>query len=485
MGEFEHDESFRGAAEISGHLQLDRYETYYQELFSEALEDGVITEEERVKLESAAEQLGLDKGRLSALESALRASYEAHHGFSVLDTTRMFVPRDSLNVPAPPSVSMSGPLVSPPSRPDVASTAQVQQLQSRIAWLEERVRELESQLEEARAQVSYEVDFSDLDAPVPSAALDEPASLHRRLRHDPRDVATMHAMFLAYQNDVDRQFCVAQALCYLDAANDMEREVFARYRSDDLIQPQAAVDSNAWRRLLFHPDDETLTSDILSVIVSAVLLAHSAALKQSGQLITLDPAKILDPATTTATAGRCFTWAAQTLGMSPPALYADPSAEEVAAQMVPTVPPTCLLGRKALSGRSATELAFLAGHQLAYYRPRAFHSLACAVDRRSARSVFGGAGDRQPKAAAQRRRAHARRAHRQGGRAAVGGAGGRCLACGVQAFRRAWRHGELAALGHRRGFNGEPNRLCDVWRFEDGRERARPASRRGDARGDG
>jgi hypothetical protein len=58
--------------------------------------------------------------------------------------------------------------------------------------------------------------------------------------------------------------------------------------------------------------------------------------------------------------------------MSAPALWATPEAEDVVAKMVPTVPPVCALGRKALSGRSAGELAFIAGQQLAYYRPERF-----------------------------------------------------------------------------------------------------------------
>jgi len=33
--------------------------------------------------------------------------------------------------------------------------------------------------------MSYEVDFSDLDVPVPSMVLEAPEALHRRLRHDP------------------------------------------------------------------------------------------------------------------------------------------------------------------------------------------------------------------------------------------------------------------------------------------------------------
>lgn len=368
MGEFEHDESFQ-RAEASGHLQLDRYETAYQELYTEALEDGVITHEERERLDRAADSLGLDASRLEALEQAMRGAYETHHGFNVLDTSRMFAPRDTLHAPAPDFVPTVEP---PPPAPEVAVSGEVAALRARVAFLEERVRDLEQRLEDARSQVAYEVDFSDLDAPVPSVALAEPTSLHRRLRHDPRDTTTLRLLFESYSDDADRRYCIAQALVYLGETDPaLVALVDAHKSGDGLIHPTQALDAAGWRRLLFHPDDDTVTSDLISVIVSAVLLAHSGALKQAGKLPLIDESSRLDPNTSTVQAARCFGWAAQALGMSPPQIHANPNAHAVAS-MIPTVPPTCSLGKLALSGRSANELAFVAGQQLAYYRPERF-----------------------------------------------------------------------------------------------------------------
>lgn len=368
MAEFEHDESFK-AAEASGHLQLDRYETAYQELYSEALEDGVITADERERLNRAAESLGLDAGRLLALEEAMLGAYEAHHGQTVLDTSRMFAPRNTMQAPAPDFV----PSVEPPPQPRVIeATEEVEALRARVSYLEARVRELEAKLEDARSQVAYEVDFSDLDAPVPSAALAEPTSLHRRLRHDPRDITTLRLLYDAYPGDIDRRWCIAHALTYLGETDPALVELVDTHRTGDgLIHPTQALDTAGWRRLLHHPDDDAVTSDMLAVIVSAVLLAHSGALKQSGNLPKIDPQRLLDPATSTVQAARCFGWAGQALGMSSPRLLANPDAD-VVASMIPTVPPLCALGKLALSGRSANELAFVAGQQLAYYRPERF-----------------------------------------------------------------------------------------------------------------
>ena len=59
--------------EVSGGLGLGPLEEQYEELFAEALEDGVITAEERARLEKAADNLGLDRSRLLRLEQAMVA----------------------------------------------------------------------------------------------------------------------------------------------------------------------------------------------------------------------------------------------------------------------------------------------------------------------------------------------------------------------------------------------------------------------------
>jgi hypothetical protein len=45
-------------------VRLGKFETHYEELFAEAIEDGVITTEERARLDRAAETLGLDRDRI-------------------------------------------------------------------------------------------------------------------------------------------------------------------------------------------------------------------------------------------------------------------------------------------------------------------------------------------------------------------------------------------------------------------------------------
>ena len=58
-------------------------------------------------------------------------------------------------------------------------SAHVRALEARVAFLERRVVDLERELEDARAHVAVEVDFSDFAAP---AAKDDPEDLHRRIQ---------------------------------------------------------------------------------------------------------------------------------------------------------------------------------------------------------------------------------------------------------------------------------------------------------------
>jgi hypothetical protein len=352
---FEHGVSF-APGEPSGSLGLGKFEAMYSELFADVIEDGIITAEERAQLERTASALGLDRERLRALESALQAVYEQRHRVRIVEVDATGAPSERVSLT--------------PIEP--ATDARTRALERRVAALEARIAELEKELEEARANVAVEVDLSGMEPPAGDAPVDAEA-LQRRLMHDPGDVDTLRALYRAHERngDVDRSGAVAHALCFLGAANEGERAAFAAHRPEGLIRPQTSLSIEAWRRYLFHPDEEVLTGDIFAVIVSAVLLGRVAALRRDKQLPELDPAKKQDPAQSTLQAVRCFAWAASILGMTAPALYADPSYDGL-VEMVPGVPPSTRLGQKALSGRSPAELAFVAGRHLAFYRAERF-----------------------------------------------------------------------------------------------------------------
>ena len=349
---FEHTASFE-PGEVTGNLGLGKLETMYTELFADVIEDGVITAEERSELERTATALGLDRDRLRALEAALQVVYEQRNRVRIVE----------VDATGAPSLRAT----------DVPTLGEPAALVARVAFLEARVKDLEKQLEEARAHVAVEVDLSGIEARTEAAPAVDAETLRRRLAHDPRDVDTLRALYRlhAAEGDVDRSASVAHALVYLGAATAEEKAAYDAVFPGGLIKPTTSLSSEAWRRSLFHPDEEVLTGEIFSVIVSAVLVGRVAALRRDKLLPALDAATKQDPVKSTLQAVRCFSWGAQILGTRVPALHADASFAGL-VEMVPGVPPATRLGRQALSGRSPAELAFVAGQHLAWYRSERF-----------------------------------------------------------------------------------------------------------------
>jgi hypothetical protein len=352
---FQHGEGFE-PEEVSGHIKLGKFEAEYESLFAEVIEDGIITLEERSRLNRAADALGLDRLRLRKLEEALQAAYEGRHHVRIREIAD--------DAPAPPSLVL---------RPD--ADPRVRALERRVAELEAQIAALTRELEDARSQVAVEVDLSGLaPAPVSGAvAVEEtPEELVRRLRADPRDTGSLHALYRAYGRpaDVDRQWLVAHVLTYLGSADPEEQATEARYRVQGLIKPTSSLSAQGWT-LLFHPDEELLTGRIFAVIAPAVLLGRISVLRRDKALPKLEPSTKQDPKMSTLQAVRCFSWAGAILGLGSPPLYADPDYPG-SVEMVPGVPPATRLGKLALSGRSPLELAFLAGRHLSWYREEHF-----------------------------------------------------------------------------------------------------------------
>lgn len=355
---FEHASSFE-QIELSGNVRLGKFEAQYEELFAEVIEDGIITPEERAQLDRAADAMGLERARLHRLEQALQAAYEARHQVKIRDIS--WTGDDE-----PPPVSLA------PLAP--ATDPRTMALERRVKTLEARIRELEAELVEARAHVAVEIDLSDVGpAATRPVHHDDPAELQRRLRTDPRDTDAMHGLYRAYAaaGDVDRRFLAAHTLAFLGAANSEEAAFDEQHRVVGLIRPSQSLTQDGWRRLLFHPDEEILTGEIFSVIVSAVLLGRVSALRRDKLIPTLKPESLQDPAKSTILAVKCFAWAAALLGMRAPALYIDPAIDKL-VEMIPGVPPVSRIGKKGLSGRQPEELAFLAGRHLSFYREEHF-----------------------------------------------------------------------------------------------------------------
>ncbi len=352
-GGFEHGSDF-SQGEVSGGLTLGPLETQYQELFAEVLEDGIITSEERAKLERAADNLGLDRQRLFRLEQAMVAAYESKNKVRVIEHYEE--PARSL---APIQIEAAG---------DTGRAL----LQKRIEQLEARIAELEAELRDARAHINVEVDLSDIDEAA-EASTEDPEEWARRIRRDPTKSEPYHRLFRIYdaRGDADRRFCVAQALAVLGEATPDELAAYEAHRAQGLIAPKSSMSPAAWYDQLFHADEEVLTGQIFGVIAPAVLIGRVTALRRDKKLHQPDAAALQPLEKTTLTSVRALGWAAAILGLAAPPIYVEKS-RGVAYEHIPAVPPLTIVGSKALSGRSQLELAFLAGRHLCWYRQEHF-----------------------------------------------------------------------------------------------------------------
>ncbi len=347
--EFDLGKGFQ-ANELTGGLKLGGLESEYEQLFAEALEDGVITAEERARLDKAADNLGLNPQRMNQLEQAMIQLYEADHRVKVVERWE----------DAPQSLALR-------ADGDGGNAMLLKQIEK----LQSRVKELEEELREARAHVNVEIDLSGFDEePVEQEDIE---ALRRRARRNPGNPDAHARLFSAFksQADADGQYCAAQALVALGAATEEHTACYEKNKRKTLITPSAGVSQEGWAQLLTHPEQEALTGQILGVIAPAVLLGRVSALRREKKLHQPDPETKQDGATSTLTAVRAVGWGATILGLPTPTVYIEKD-RDAGFVHVPGMPPYTVLGKRVLSGRTQLEHAFLIGRHMTLYRQEHF-----------------------------------------------------------------------------------------------------------------
>lgn len=372
-GDFSLGQDFEQALP-SGGLGLGALESQYEELFAEVLEDGIITEEERARLEKVAQNLGLDRGRLVRLEEAMTAAYETHHRLRIVDlgakkhaSIGPLVTAPPLSVPARAALAAGAPAAQALTAEEAS---ELQSLRAEVQALRAKVGELTLELERAQAALNVEVDLTEIEAAA--ASVQSPEDAWKQVRHDPHDPAAYRVLAEAYAaaGTFDGQVLTAQALVALGAATPEERALAESHAQTGLIAPARSIDPTLWQSCLFHPEEEPLTGAIFSVVAPAILIGRVTTLRRDGKK-ALPTEDRQDPATSTVMAVRAIPWGAAILGLGVPPIYVS-RAQETAYQHDVAVPPATSIGQKALRGRTTTELAFLVGRHLSGYRAEHF-----------------------------------------------------------------------------------------------------------------
>ncbi|MEO8182084.1 MAG: hypothetical protein ABI895_24885 [Deltaproteobacteria bacterium] len=340
------------AGQVGGGLALGPYADQYRELFADVLDDGVITADERERLDRVAQNLGIDRSKLEQLERAMIAAYEAHHRVPVVE-------RWQAGKAAAPSIPAPAP-----------SEDQRPVLLAEIERLRARVSELEEELREARAHVNVEVDLGALEEVT---ALDPLDRLRAKIVRDPTNPKLFVSLYDACERagDADSACRAARVLVVLGAAGPEHRRCVAEHHLDGLIAPRRSLTMDHWFDELSHSSLSVVTSHILALVTPAALVGRAATLQRDKKLPQVAPSDRQDVAQSTVTAVRALGWAATLLGMPAPAVFTDVERDVGYAQ-VPALPPWSLLGKRVLSGCQPREHAFLAGRHLTYYRAEFF-----------------------------------------------------------------------------------------------------------------
>jgi tetratricopeptide (TPR) repeat protein len=197
--------------------------------------------------------------------------------------------------------------------------------------------------------------------PEPPPAVAEESS-------DALDPARYARAFAVYQSEghSDGALLAAMALEELGAADAEQRALVERFRSVSPIRARGTLDPAAWGLLRPEGSDEVVCA-LLGSVARAGVLARLDELVEGDRLVVLDPKTRLDESST-ASVVRTFQWAARVLGVPTLQLHAlDAVPGEIAA--VRGHQPATAVGPSIVSGRSAKDLAFLAGRHLTYYLP--------------------------------------------------------------------------------------------------------------------
>ena len=310
----------------AGSFNLGALDAQYAQLFSEALREGAITEEDRARLDHAARTVGLDRARVALLEAALRDG-------SGPGAER--VGRDTL-------VDLEDPSAFCPSSGHISVAVEAASGRTRAVSVT-----FESHQEEAPP-------IDTRNAPNRAKALAERELLHHRYEPCERN------------KNLDGQWCTAAVLVRRREATSDEERFYQAHRSATLARPTTTLTLAGWQRL-FHREADRLTSDIFAVIAPAALLCRIAAMRADGSLVRLDATQRQDPARTSVIEVRAIAWSAATLGLQAPPIYVTPEVD-TGLEIVTQMPPASRIGARMLSGHSAVALAFHTARHVTWFR---------------------------------------------------------------------------------------------------------------------
>lgn len=207
-------------------------------------------------------------------------------------------------------------------------------------------------------------------------AIDE---LQVLIRDNPDRVELYRALSTLYQDEheVDKAYCLSQALVFLGAASDGEKALFNAHRPQQFVLARRRLTEELWQKAIIHQRENRHLNAIFSSLIGSI----ASTTAQPANAFNLSAAERADAERDSHLVSRMFKYATGVLAIDPqPNLYLQPqSADGIrvantaeSGKLVPSV----LVGNPHVDKRDERELAFEVGKRLAYFRPERYVNYA-------------------------------------------------------------------------------------------------------------
>jgi tetratricopeptide (TPR) repeat protein/serine/threonine protein kinase len=208
--------------------------------------------------------------------------------------------------------------------------------------------------------------LADLYASDPKRWFSKAVALHQQLLSmNPYRIESYQALRRLYTEArrPDESWCLCQALTVLKNADPDEEAFYRKHRSRKPAAAKEAITEEAWSKLVNHPDQDPLLTEIFNIVAPAVIAVRSQPLSA----YHLDPSMRRGVAHDGSEMARMLHYAAGVTRIPLPDLY-DRDDDPGGLSFVLTNPPAIGLGQAARVGGPPQALAFVAGRHLTYFR---------------------------------------------------------------------------------------------------------------------
>nr|HEX4316927.1 tetratricopeptide repeat protein [Kofleriaceae bacterium] len=182
------------------------------------------------------------------------------------------------------------------------------------------------------------------------------------------------------EHELDKAYCVSQALVFLGAASEEEKTLFERFRPQKFIPAPRRLTEELWQKAIIHPREDRH----VGAIFASTLGAHAATTAQPVTAFGLAPDARTDLDRDPRAVARIVKYVSGVLAIDPaPMVWLQEGGDGL--RVANTVGlgadrqrlvPSLLVGAPQIGKTDETELAFEVGKRMAYLRPERFVTLA-------------------------------------------------------------------------------------------------------------